>query len=110
MEHMYPAQFSRACHPVFFGRAVFYALDLTGIQGAEVWDQGALFRYRSRRDRMEISTNPKFSERHDYKIGALQKTIAFPVETSLYYSDLRFMLALILFALVSFIDLLLYRR
>ena len=49
MEHMYPAQFARASHPVFFGRAVFDAMDIVGIEGAEVWDQGALFRYRSRR-------------------------------------------------------------
>lgn len=110
MEHMYPAQFSRACHPVFFGRAVSDAMDVTGIEGAEIWDQGALFRYRSRRDVMEITTNPAFADRHGYKIGALEKTIAFPVEASLYYSDLRFMLALMLFALVSFIDLLVYRR
>jgi hypothetical protein len=110
MEHMYPAQFARASHPVFFGRAVFDALDISGIEGAEHWEQGALFRYRSRRDVLEISTNPAFSERHDYKMGALEKTIAFPVEAVLNYSDLRFILALLLFSLVSLIDLLIYRR
>jgi hypothetical protein len=95
---------------VFFGRAVFDAMDVSGIEGAEHWEQGALFRYRSRRDIVEIATNPAFSERHDYKMGALEKTIAFPVEAVLYYSDLRVMLALLLFSLVSFIDLLIYRR
>ena len=110
MEHIYPAQFARASHPVFFGRVVFNAMDISGIEGAEHWDQGALFRYRSRRDVLAISSNPAFAERHDYKMGALEKTIAYPVEPSLYYSDLRFMLALILFSLVSFIDLLIYRR
>ncbi len=110
MEHMYPAQFARASHPVFFGRAVFDAMDVSGIEGAEHWEQGALFRYRSRRDILEIATNPAFAERHDYKMGALEKTIAFPVEAVLYYSDLRFILALLLFSLVSLIDLLIYRR
>ncbi len=43
-------------------------------------------------------------------MAALEKTIATPVEAVLYYSDLRVMLALLLFSLVSFIDLLNYRR
>jgi hypothetical protein len=110
MEHMYPAQFARASHPVFFGRAIHSAMDVSGIEGAEHWDQGALFRYRSRRDILEIATNPAFTERHDYKLGALEKTIAYPVEPLLYYSDLRLMLALLLFSLVSAIDMFIWRR
>lgn len=110
MEHMYPAQFARASHPIFFGRAISDAMDISGIEGAEHWDMGALFRYRSRRDIMAISTNPLFAERHDYKMGALEKTIAYPVEASFYLSDPRLLLALILFSLVSFIDLMIYRR
>lgn len=50
MGHMFPALFKRASHPAFFGRAVAGAMDLSGIENAEVWSQGALFRYRSRRD------------------------------------------------------------
>ncbi len=61
MEHMYPAQFKRASHPIFFGRAVADAMDISGIEGASHWDQGALFRYRSRRDIIAIATNPKFN-------------------------------------------------
>ena len=110
MEHMYPAQLARACHPVFFGAVVFDAMDISGIEGGETWDQSALFRYRSRRDVMEISTNPAFADRHEYKMAALDKTIAYPVEASLYYADARFMLFLLLLALVSVIDLVLYRR
>jgi hypothetical protein len=110
MEHMYPALFKRASHPVFFGEAVADAMDLTGIENAEKWTQGALFRYRSRRDVMEISTNPRFAERHEYKLAALGKTIAYPVEPVLYPNDLRFLLALILFSLVALVDLILFRR
>ncbi|XOV86845.1 MAG: hypothetical protein ACFHX7_17965 [Pseudomonadota bacterium] len=110
MAFMYPALFSRACHPVFAGRAVAASLDLTGIEGAEVWDQGALMRYRSRRDMMEIATNPEFADRHDFKIAALDKTIAFPVEGVLNYSDPRFLLALLFFTIVSLIDLFFWRR
>ena len=110
MEYMYPALFARACHPIFAGRAVAASLDLTGIEGAEIWDQGALMRYRSRRDMMEIATNPAFAERHGFKIAALEKTIAFPVEGILYYADPRFLLALLLFTIVSLVDLFIWRR
>jgi len=110
MEHMYPAQFKRACHPVFFGQSVSNALDLSGIEGAAHWDQGALFRYRSRRDVIEIATNPAFNERHDYKMAALTKTIAVPVEPILHPGDARVLMALLLFSISSLIDMLIFRR
>ena len=110
MAHMYPALLARASHPVFAGTAVYDAMDVSGIEGAQTWDQGALMRYRSRRDLMEISTHPTFATRHDYKMAALEKTIAYPVEASLYYADMRILLALALFAVTSLADLLIYRR
>ncbi|MDZ7684728.1 MAG: hypothetical protein U5O39_06740 [Gammaproteobacteria bacterium] len=42
--------------------------------------------------------------------AARDKTIAFPVEGVLYYSDPRFLLALILFTILSLIDLIIWRR
>ena len=110
MEYMFPELLSRACHPIFAGKMVFQALDLTGIENAELWDQGAIMRYRSRRDMMEISVNPIFSTRHDYKLGALDKTIATPVEADLILVDFRFLLALISFTFVTLIDLALFRK
>ena len=110
MEYMFPELLSRACHPIFAGKMVFQALDLTGIENAELWDQGAIMRYRSRRDMMEISVNPIFSTRHDYKLGALDKTIATPVEADLILVDFRFLLALILFSITALIDLVFYRK
>ena len=89
---------------------VFQALDLIGIENAELWDQGAIMRYRSRRDMMEITVNPIFSTRHNYKIGALDKTIAAPVEADIILVDFRFLLALILFAVTALIDLTFYRK
>jgi len=110
MEHMYPAQFKRASHPVFFGRAVADAMDISGIEGANHWDQGALFRYRSRRDIIAIASNPAFDERHDYKMAALTKTIAFPVEPVLHPGDARIIVGLLVFSIFSLLDLLIYRR
>ena len=110
MEFMYPALLARASHPIFAGAAVAPAMDLDGIEGAEQWTTGALMRYRSRRDMLEIAMNPLFSERHEYKLAALEKTIAFPVEPMLYYADPRFLLALVLFSLAALIDLVFLRR
>ena len=110
MEHMYPALLRRACHPVFSGLAVFTAMDLVGITGAEHWTRASLMRYRSRRDMLEISTNPEFGGRHEYKVAALEKTIAFPVETQIYLSDPRWLHALLLLAIVGVADRLTYGK
>ncbi len=110
MEHMYPALFARASHPIFAGLAQHQSMDIVGIEGAEHWEQAALMRYRSRRDLADIVTNPAFSERHDYKVAALEKTIAFPVGPILYMSDPRFLLALMLLALTAVLDILLFNR
>jgi hypothetical protein len=110
MAHMYRELFKRACHPVFVGDAVFAPLDVVGVERAEAWPRTALMRYRSRRDMIEIATNPAFRERHAFKIAAFDKTIAYPVETVLYLSDARVLLFVVLLAIVATADLVLYRR
>ena len=97
MEYMWPQQFKRASHPVFFAYVLNPALDIVAAQGMEEWDIVAIFRYRSRRDLFEIGLNPVFDERHEYKVEALDKTIAIPVETP-FITDLR--LALFVFLLL----------
>jgi hypothetical protein len=109
MEHMYPALFKRASHPLFFGVAVAPALDIIGIEDARYWTQGALVRYRSRRDMLEIASNPDFDERHAYKLTALTKTIAFPVDVRLSLADPRLLLAMLLLILGLIIDRVLLR-
>jgi hypothetical protein len=104
MEHMIPALLSRACHPVLMGKAAYVTMDVVGIEGAEQWTEAALFRYRSRRSLMEIVSNPAFRGKHHFKTAALDKTIAYPIETSLYLGDLRLLLGLILLALTALID------
>jgi len=96
MAHMYPELFRRACHPAIFGYAVAPAMDLAGIDGAEQWTAAAMFRYRSRRDMLDIATNPEFRANHLYKIAALDKTIAYPIEPVLNLGEPRFLMALIL--------------
>ena len=96
MEFMYPALFSRASHPVLFGTAANEAMDLMNAEGMAHWTQGAGMRYRSRRDLLEIAANPEFSGSHDFKVAAMQKTIAFPVDPWFQLGDPRLLLALLL--------------
>ena len=96
MEYMFPALFSRACHPMFFGSAAAPALDLMNATGMEVWDAGAGMRYRSRRDMFEITFNQEFQGRHEFKVASMAKTIAFPVDPWFHFGDPRLLLALLL--------------
>ena len=89
MEYMWPNLLKRASHPIFMSNAVYQSMDLVGIEGGEVWDQAALMRYKSRRAMMEIVTHPDMMDRHVFKVAALQKTIAYPVEPFVFYSDIR---------------------
>ncbi|MEO0784312.1 MAG: hypothetical protein AAFY10_01340 [Pseudomonadota bacterium] len=110
MEYMWPALFSRACHPVFAGQSVGATMDVVGIEGAERWESAAMMRYRSRRDMWEISSDPRFGDRHDYKVAALEKTIAFPVVPQLFLGDPRLILFLVLIAVLSLVDNFVQRR
>lgn len=104
MEYMWPQLLKRASHPVFFAYVLNPALDIVAAQGMEEWDIVAIFRYRSRRDLFEIGMNPVFEERHEYKVEALDKTIAIPVETP-FITDLRF----VLFVFLLFVGFLIER-
>ncbi len=112
MEHMYVQLFSRGSHPIFIATGQDFVADITGIdrESASGWDSAALFRYRSRRSFLEIITHPEMGDRHDYKIAALNKTIAYVVEPVFYLSDLRFILLLILGLLTALIDIAIFGR
>ena len=110
MAYIWPALLSRASHPTIGGAAINSAMDLEGIEGAESWDSAALIRYRSRRTLMDIVTNPEMGPSHKYKIAALEKTIAFPIETFINLGDPRVLLGLLLLAITALIDNFLLRR
>jgi hypothetical protein len=110
MEHMYPELFSRGCHPVFLASGLGFSADVSGIENADGWDTAALFRYRSRRSFLEIITNPEIGPRHDFKLAAMTKTIAYPVEASLYLSDPRLLLFLLFGLVTAMIDIFVYGR
>ena len=93
---MTPALFSRASHPVWIGTAANTAMDLMNAEGMEAWTRAAGMRYRSRRDLLDIAMNPEFSGRHEFKVAAMRKTIAFPIDPWFQLGDPRLVLALVL--------------
>ncbi|MDA9095892.1 hypothetical protein N9J88_05815 [Porticoccaceae bacterium] len=110
MKHMYPELLKRASHPVIFGQAAYTVLDNVGIENAEQWTDGAIFRYRSRRSFMDLVANPNIKGRHAFKLAALDKTIAYPIETSIYLGDMRLILGLILLSITALLDSFLLAR
>ncbi|NRA09356.1 MAG: hypothetical protein HRU02_14470 [Myxococcales bacterium] len=96
MDYMMPALLSRACHPVLYGEAANTAMDLMNADGMERWTVGAGMRYRSRRDLLEIAGNSAFADSHEFKVAAMRKTIAFPIDPWLQLGDPRLVLALLL--------------
>ena len=96
MEYMWPALLRRASHPVLMGQAAAPALDVWGVENADHWSMAGLMRYRSRRDLMEVATNPEFGGRHDFKIAAIAKTIAYPIDPWMQLGDPRLVLGLLL--------------
>jgi len=71
-------------------------MDIINADGMENWTTGAGMRYRSRRDVLEIASNPAFSGSHEFKIAAMRKTIAFPIDPWIQLGDPRVLLALFL--------------
>ena len=100
MDYMLPELLSRASHPVLYGQAANSAMDLMNAEGMEQWTRGAGMRYRSRRDLLEIAGNSEFADAHDFKVAAMRKTIAFPIDPWFQLGDPRILLAL-LFGLVG---------
>jgi hypothetical protein len=85
-----------AAHPILYGNAAAPALDLWGIDGAERWSNGGLVRYRSRRDLMDQVVRTSRLDIHEFKIAAMEKTIAYPLDPWWHLGDPRLLLALVL--------------
>jgi hypothetical protein len=96
MAYMWPALLARASHPVMTGSAAHTVMDIMNAPGMESWTSGSLMRYRSRRDMLDITTNPEFGGSHDFKVASLAKTIAFPLDPWFQFGDLRLLAALFL--------------
>ncbi len=58
-----------------------------------------MVRYRSRRDMIEIATDPAFRDAHAFKMAAMQQTIAVPVEPFLALGSPRWLVGGVLLGL-----------
>jgi hypothetical protein len=96
----------RACHPVLGGEALTDAIEVWGLENGERWSIAGLMRYRSRRDMVEIAATPEFNGPHEFKMAAIEKTVAFPIEPLFQLGDPRLLLGLILFGLSAGLHLL----
>jgi len=76
--HFMPALFVRAGHPAFFGRAAGGYVEQWNVAPDPGWSFGAAIRYRSRRDMIELVTDARFANAHEFKAAAIATTFAFP--------------------------------
>lgn len=102
----------RAGHPVMLGFSAGKAIDLWGVEDADNWDQGALVRYRSRRDLLEMFEElvADGSGIHAFKVAAIEKTIAFPLDPWFQLGDPRLVLALLFLIIALLLQLRCHRR
>ncbi len=110
MSHMMRALFVRACHPAFVGRPTASYVEHWGVEPDPGWTFAAIIRYRSRRDMMDVATDPAFAQAHPYKFAAIANTLAFPVVPGMIFFGPRLWFALALLLLASLGHLLLHAR
>jgi len=94
--HFMRALFRRAGHPAFFGRAAAGYLEQWNVEPDPGWSFGAAIRYRSRRDLIELVTDPRFAGAHAFKQAAIAKTFAFPTSPGLVVVGPRIWVGLVL--------------
>jgi len=104
--HFMPALFRRAGHPAFVAPAVGGYVEHWGVAPDPGWSFTGVIRYRSRRDVIELATDPAFGDAHAYKIAAMSNTLAFPVAPARQFFGPRVCVGLALGLLAALADLL----
>lgn len=99
----------RATHPVFVGPAAGTYMEHWGVEGDPGWTFAGIIRYRSRRDVIELATNPDFQHIHAYKLAAIANTLAFPVAPSRIHLGPKLLVPLVLALLAALTHLALRR-
>lgn len=108
-KHFMPALFRRAGHPALIGRAAGGYVEHWGVEPDPGWSVAGVIRYRSRRDMMELATDPAFEPAHAFKIAALANTLAFPMSPAFVVAGPRIWVALLFALLAALAHLLLGR-
>ena len=60
-----------------------------------------MIRYRSRRDMIELATDPAFAPAHAFKLAAMTHTLAFPVAPGVVFLGPRVWVGLVLALLAA---------
>ncbi|MCR9144970.1 MAG: hypothetical protein NXI24_22220 [bacterium] len=96
---MLPNLAGHGSFPIFSGEAAPKFREAMEVMGAEAelrkWDRAALVRYRSRRDLVAVVTALIADGSYGYKVAALGKSVAMPVQPRLNAGDLRIFFALL---------------
>ena len=97
----------RACHPVglFLGRVNFI-----DYEGAPVWDELLLVRYRSRRDFLEIFTSPQTARVIQFKFVLIGQAHSWPTQTKFSLINARLPVVVVLLLVGLFAQLLIRRQ
>lgn len=68
----------KGCHPGMAARVIGGYLDSWNVPADPGWTIVGYMRYRSRRDMLELITDPRFANAHLFKIAATPVTMSFP--------------------------------
>jgi len=92
-----PAFLRRGGLPVLQGRKVGGYVDAWNTEPDPGWTLVGAMRYRSRRDMMDLATDPRFTDAHPFKKAAMPVTFSFPSQLGVAaYVGPRIWLALLL--------------
>ena len=86
----------RGGHPFFLAKAAAKNIENLNCEHADNWSSVGIIRYRSRRDFAQIVLNTFGSEHHAVKLSSLEKTLAFPSTTTLFFGSPKIIIALVL--------------
>lgn len=78
-----PELVRRGGHPAIVSRKVGGYMDAWRVPPDPGWTVMGYMRYRSRRDMMELATDPRFVSMHPFKMAATAETFSFPTRPQL---------------------------
>jgi len=78
MRGFLPLLIRHAGHPAIQARKLGGYVDAWNVEPDPGWSFVGAMRYRSRRDMMELATNPRFLAAHPFKVAAIPVTFSFP--------------------------------
>jgi hypothetical protein len=67
-------------HPVITSRKVAGYIDSWNVPPDPGWTMAGMMRYRSRRDMIELTLDPRFMNAYPFKAAAVQQTYSFPTQ------------------------------